>query len=239
MEQHEGGGRPGARGTQGVMSMQRIVVLGGAGDGFTVAEAVRQAAAAGRPVSLFGFLNDAEPRGTILQGVPVLGRLEDWRELDDDVLFIPAIQKVKAMPQRVRRLAGLAVPETRWARVIHPSATTASDARIGAGAFIGPYVTVQPGAVIGHAASVRAGANIGHDAQVGDQAYVGPNATLCGRAVLGTAAHLGPNAVIVDRRRIGDFAVVGAGAVATKDIEAYTVVMGNPAQRVGLVPRCE
>jgi hypothetical protein len=68
-------------------------------------------AAAGRPVILAGFLNDTLPRGELLQGVPILGPLEEWCELDDDIHFVPAIQKVKDMPRRVQRLEDLDIPE--------------------------------------------------------------------------------------------------------------------------------
>src|SRR5947207_13918517 len=116
--------------------VQRIAVLGGPGDGRPVAEAVHGAAAAGRPVILAGFLNDTLPRGELLQGVPILGPLEEWCELDDDIHFVPAIQKVKDMPRRVRRPGGLGIPEGRWGIVIHPAAWVSSEGQIGVGSFV-------------------------------------------------------------------------------------------------------
>jgi acetyltransferase EpsM len=216
---------------------QRLIILGGLGDGLVMAEALRQASAAGQPVSLVGFLNDALPRGHLLDGMPVLGRLDDWRELDDDILFVPAIQKVREMPFRVRRLEELNIPDERWGTVRHPLSAIASDVEIGSGSFVASFVTVQPGARIGRFVGLRAGANIGHNAVVEDHAYVGPNATICGNAVLRRAGHLGPNAVILDKKVVGSFAVVGIAAAVTKDVEDFAVVMGNPARRVGAVQR--
>jgi len=185
--------------------VQRIVVLGGPGDGLSVAEAVHCAAAAGRPVILAGFLNDTLPRGELLQGVPILGRLEDWRDLDDDIQFVPAVQKVKDMPRRVRRITHLGIPEERWGIVIHPAAVVSSDVEVGPGSFVLSCATIQPAARIGRFAGVRAGAMLGHHCLIGDHTYVGPNATMCGRSVLEEAAHLGPGAVLMDSRIMGRY----------------------------------
>lgn len=43
---------------------------------------------------------------------------------------------------------------------------------------------------------------------------------------------IGANAVVLEGVRVGKGAVVGAGAVVTKDVEPYTVVMGMPAKKV-------
>jgi sugar O-acyltransferase (sialic acid O-acetyltransferase NeuD family) len=217
--------------------MRRIVVLGGPGDGLSVAEAVHCAAAAGQRVVLAGFLNDAMLRGERLQGVPVLGRLDDWRELDDDIQFVPAIQKVKDMPRRVQRVERLGIPDERWGIVIHPAAVVSSDVEIGIGSFVLSCATIQPAARIGRFAGVRAGAMLGHHCVIGDHTYVGPNATMCGRSVLHDAAHLGPGAVLMDSRVMGRYSLAGISAAVTRDVPEYEIVFGNPARRVGWVKR--
>ena len=216
-------------------NIQRLVVLGGPGDGLVVAEAILQNRLAGNPVELTGFLNDVLPVGTLLHGVPVLGRFEDWESLDVGLQFVPAVQKVKDMPSRVRRVKGLNIPEHRWATVIHPKAAVSSDARIGIGAFIASCATVQPECRIGCFASLRAGAMLGHHCGVEDHAYVGPNAVMCGRSLLEFGSHLGPGAVLLDAKTIGRYSVAGIGAVVTKNVREREIVFGNPAKRVGKV----
>jgi sugar O-acyltransferase (sialic acid O-acetyltransferase NeuD family) len=216
---------------------QRLVVLGGPGDGLSVAEAIRHVATASGSVSLAGFLNDVLPRGTILQGVPVLGKLDDWRELDEDLRFVPALQRVKDMPGRVRRVEGLGIPDDRWGVVIHPSAVISSDAEIGVGSFILSCATIQPAARVGRFAGVRSGSMLGHHCTIGDHASVGPNATMCGRSILHEAAHLGPGAVLMDAKVMGRYSVAGIGAAVTKDVADFCIVFGNPARRIGWVQR--
>jgi sugar O-acyltransferase (sialic acid O-acetyltransferase NeuD family) len=212
----------------------RLVILGAGGDALVVAEAIRQAIGAGHDMELAGFLDDILA-GQKVDGLPVLGKLDDWSSLSDTMHFIPAIQKVRDMPRRASRLEELHIPPARWAKVIHPRAVVARNVKIGAGVYIAACATVQPGCVIGDFATLRGGAALGHDATVERHGYVGPNATLCGKTIMREGAHLGPNAVVLDARQVGRFSVIGIGSAVTKDIAEFTVVMGNPARRVGRV----
>lgn len=55
--------------------------------------------------------------------------------------------------------------------------------------------------------------------------------------VVGRGATLGANATIGPGVTIGDYAMVGMGSVVTRDVPAHALVVGNPAQIVGLVAR--
>lgn len=211
------------------------MILGGPGDGIVVAQTLRDIERVGGGLRAIGFLNDSLEKNGHVEGLPVLGRLEDWTALSAETLFIAALHKIKEMPRRKRRIEALGVPAERWARVVHPTARIADNVAVGIASFVAAYVVVQPGAMIGSHVSIRAGANVGHDSIVGDFAYIGPNATLCGGARLGGGAHLGPNAVIIDRMTIGEFCVVGAGTVVTKSITAQQIVFGVPARKVGII----
>jgi sugar O-acyltransferase (sialic acid O-acetyltransferase NeuD family) len=214
--------------------LRRVAIIGGAGDGSVVAEALLFSKAAGIRVDLIGFLNDEFQPGLKIYDFPVLGRLDDWRKLDDDVLFAWALQRVGQMPARIRRMRELAIPDHRWTSVRHPNSFVASSAEVEIGTFIASYATVQPLARIGRFAGLRAGVSIGHHAVVGEHAYVGPNATMCGYSVLGEGATLGPNAVILERTTVGPYVVIGIGAAVTKNVAPGAVMMGNPARRVRL-----
>jgi acetyltransferase EpsM len=211
---------------------QKLVILGGSGDGLVVAQAARDCAAATHCLELAGFLDDRVPKGQVVFGAAVLGALRSWRTLPADVVFVPALHKVGEMPARARLISELGIPPERWASVVHPTACIAGDVSVGAGSFIASYVTIQPGARVGKFVSVRAGANVGHDAALEDFTYMGPNATLSGRSCLAEGAHLGPNAAVVDRLTVGRYAVVGVGSAVTKNVEPFAVCMGNPARRI-------
>jgi maltose O-acetyltransferase len=69
--------------------------------------------------------------------------------------------------------------------------------------------------------------NLGHDPQSPTFADRG------GDVIIGSRVWIGYRAVILPGVKIGDGAVVGAGAVVTKDVEAFAIVAGNPARKIG------
>jgi len=68
---------------------------------------------------------------------------------------------------------------------------------------------------------------LGHDPQSPEFADRG------GDVVIGDRAWIGYRAVILPGVKIGEGAVVGAGAIVTKDVEAFAIVAGNPARKIG------
>ena len=55
------------------------------------------------------------------------------------------------------------------------------------------------------------------------------------KTYVGKGASIGANATIVCGHTIGEYAMIGAGAVVTKDIPPYALVVGNPSRRIGWV----
>ena len=53
------------------------------------------------------------------------------------------------------------------------------------------------------------------------------------KTVVKKGASIGANATIVCGQDIGEFAFIGAGAVVTKNVPAYALVIGNPARQTG------
>jgi len=57
------------------------------------------------------------------------------------------------------------------------------------------------------------------------------------KTIIGEGATIGANATIICGVKIGEYAMVGAGAVVTKNVEPYSLVVGNPAKRIGRVDK--
>ena len=55
------------------------------------------------------------------------------------------------------------------------------------------------------------------------------------KTTIGDNVFLGANAVILAGVRVGDGAIIGAGSVVSRDVEAYSVVAGNPAKKISTV----
>jgi acetyltransferase-like isoleucine patch superfamily enzyme len=136
---------------------------------------------------------------------------------------------------------------------IREAAVLGADCNIGRGAYIGP------GVVLGDACKIQNHALVYEPARLGDGVFVGPAAVLTNdefpRAVnpdlspktsqdwhqvgvtIGTGASIGARAVCIAPVTIGEWALVAAGAVVTRDVVPYALVVGVPAHRVGWVGR--
>ena len=124
------------------------------------------------------------------------------------------------------------------------------DCKIGAGCNIGQNVVVSPGVELGKNVKVQNNVSIYTGVICEDDVFLGPsmvftNITNPRSAVMRRdqyvetrvrkGATIGANATIVCGNEIGAYALIGAGAVVTKDIPPYALLVGNPTKQIGWV----
>ena len=121
---------------------------------------------------------------------------------------------------------------------------------IGEGCNIGQNVVVSPDVILGNNVKVQNNVSIYTGVTCDDDVFLGPsmvftNVTNPRSAVnrkhaytkthVGKGATIGANATIVCGNDIGAYALIGAGAVVTKNVPPYALVVGNPARQIGWV----
>ena len=119
---------------------------------------------------------------------------------------------------------------------------------IGEKCNIGQNVVISPEVILGKNVKVQNNVSIYTGVTCEDDVFLGPsmvftNVTNPRSAVnrrgqyaktnVGTGASIGANATIVCGHDIGKFAFIGAGAVVTKNVPPYALVVGNPARQMG------
>lgn len=120
--------------------------------------------------------------------------------------------------------------------------------KIGDGCNIGQNVVVSPEVILGKNVKVQNNVSIYTGVTCEDDVFLGPSMVFTNvlnprsavlrrdqyqKTYVGRGASIGANATIVCGHNIGKFAFIGAGAVVTKDIPAYALVVGNPSRQVG------
>ena len=128
------------------------------------------------------------------------------------------------------------------------------DAIVGRDCNLGGHTFVETGAIIGDRVIVKNGVQIWEGVELDDDVFIGPNATFTNdlrprsaqpraqfkllKTIIRTGATIGANATILCGNEIGHFAFIAAGAVVQRDVPAYGLMAGNPAQRIGWVCAC-
>ncbi|MCU0420031.1 MAG: N-acetyltransferase [Cyclobacteriaceae bacterium] len=120
--------------------------------------------------------------------------------------------------------------------------------KIGKNCNLGQNVVVSPEVILGNNVKVQNNVSIYTGVVCEDDVFLGPSMVFTNvvnprsavnrrghyqKTVVRHGASIGANATVVCGHDIGEFAFIGAGAVVTKNIPAYALVVGNPARQVG------
>ena len=125
-----------------------------------------------------------------------------------------------------------------------------SDCKIGENCNIGQNVVISPNVILGKNVKIQNNVSIYTGVECEDDVFLGPSMVFTNvinprsavnrrgqysKTVVKKGASIGANATIVCGHDIGQFAFIGAGAVVTKTIPDYALVVGNPAKQLGWV----
>lgn len=120
--------------------------------------------------------------------------------------------------------------------------------KIGDQCNIGQNVVVSPKVVLGKNVRVQNNVSIYEGVICEDDVFLGPSMVFTNvinprsavsrkheylQTLVRKGASIGANATIVCGNEIGEYAFIGAGAVVTKPVPAYALVVGNPAKHIG------
>jgi len=125
------------------------------------------------------------------------------------------------------RAQGLHLPT-----IVHRSGFVATTAVCGDGCQILAQAAVCANARLGRSVIVNTASSIDHDCVIADGVHIAPGARLAGEVVVDKGAFIGIGAVVLPRVRVGAGSIIGAGAVVTKDVPAYSTIVGNPARPI-------
>lgn len=123
-----------------------------------------------------------------------------------------------------------------------------SDCRIGKNCNIGQNVVVSPNVVLGNNIKIQNNVSVYTGVTCEDDVFLGPSMVFTNvinprsginrkseyaKTHVETGATIGANATIVCGNKIGKYAFIGAGAVITKEVKPYALMVGNPARQTG------
>jgi UDP-2-acetamido-3-amino-2,3-dideoxy-glucuronate N-acetyltransferase len=123
-----------------------------------------------------------------------------------------------------------------------------ANCKIGNGCNIGQNVVISPEVELGNNVKVQNNVSIYTGVICEDDVFLGPSMVFTNvinprshvnrrgqyaKTIVRKGASIGANATIVCGHEIGEYAFIGAGAVVTKEVLPFALVVGNPARQIG------
>jgi acetyltransferase-like isoleucine patch superfamily enzyme len=119
-----------------------------------------------------------------------------------------------------------------------------NDVKIGEDCNLCDYVFIENGVKIGNRVTIKNGISVWNGVILEDDVFLGPNCVLTNdmyprskgyhseniKTLIKKGASVGANATIICGNTLGKYCMVGAGAVVTKDVPDFALVVGNPAR---------
>jgi len=127
------------------------------------------------------------------------------------------------------------------------------DCQIGRNCSIGQNVVIHPAVILGNNLKIQNNISIYSGVTCEDDVFLGPSVVFTNvlnprsfinrktefkRTLICRGASIGANATIVCGNTIGRYALIGAGAVVTKDVPDFSLILGNPGRIRGWVCLC-
>lgn len=211
---------------------KKVLCIGGVGDPASIGKAIVDARLRGdNKYEFAGFLNDRIDTGSMLEGFPILGTLDEALNfIQQGYLIINAIHRIDGNERRIKRIEGLGIPESGFATFVHPTAYVAPDVRLGPGCVIMPNACISPQVKFKKCCIVLQGATVGHNTVLGKFCHISAQACVGAHVTLGTGVHIGMNATVLQNTSIGDYSTLGMGSSLTRSIGSKEVWFGVPAK---------
>ena len=129
-----------------------------------------------------------------------------------------------------------------------------SGAIIGENCTIGQNVNIGNNVIIGNNVKIQNNVSIFEGVELEDYVFCGPSMVFTNikiprsefpqrgseyysKTLIKRSASIGANATIICGVTIGEYALIGGGSVVTKDVGDYSLVIGNPAKKIGKVDK--
>lgn len=121
-------------------------------------------------------------------------------------------------------------------------------AKIGKNCNLGQNIVISPGVVVGDNVKIQNNVSVYTGVTIEEDVFLGPSCVFTNvmnprsrvnrkneytDTIVKKGASIGANATIVCGNTIGRYAFIGAGAVVTKDVPDYALIVGNPGRQVG------
>ena len=205
------------------------MILGAGGHGRVVLDILLQ----GATYDVTGFLdNNEEVHGRRVDGVPVLGSIEELTAIvaehgiDGVIIAIGDNGVRRGLSRQVQRLG------IELISAVHPTAAIAHNAGLGRNVVVAAGAVVCANCQIGDSVILNTGCIVDHQTMIGEGSHICPGVRIAGRVKVEPGVFVGIGATVVPKVTLGCESIIGAGAVVLHDVQPMATVVGIPARPI-------
>ena len=210
--------------------MKDITIFGAGGFGREVKTIIDAINKSEPSYNFVGFYDDGIEKGTIVNGYPVLGGIQELNEVTSELSLIISIGDPRIKKNILNKIENSFI---KFPTIIHPNASVSSDdIQIGKGTIICEGTIITCNIKIGNFVIFNLMCTVGHDTVIDDYCAFMPSVNISGEVHLHHSVYVGTGAQIINLLEIGEETIVGAGAVVSKSLPAKCTAVGIPAKPI-------
>lgn len=179
---------------------------------------------------VIGFFDDGLEKGELVDGLRILGTMNDLNFYNDDLSVCIAVADPVIRLNLFKKITN---PKIIFPTFIHPQAITGDAKRnkIGRGSIITAGVILTTGIELGEFCIINLSCTVGHDVRLGAYCTVMPACSISGNVSMGSCCVVGTGSRIIQGITIGENCMIGAGSVVTKGFGSNLKILGVPARK--------
>ena len=211
--------------------LQELAIYGAGGFGRHVLAIVKRINAISPTYNVIGFYDDGFKIGDHVNGIPVIGGLDDLNNIGKPINVVLAL----GWSEVRKRVPSLITNEkVSFPTIIDPSVVMPDMeyAHIGKGCIICESVAFTCNLYMDDFVLLNMGTMVGHDVKLSPFVSTMPSVSISGEVSLGEAVYIGVGATVINRVEVGRNTIIGAGAVVTKSLPSDCTAVGIPAKPI-------
>lgn len=179
-----------------------------------------------------GYYDNIEPKGNIVNGRPVLGKVEDavvdYQQHAFDEIFIGVgYTRFDLRESFYMQLKG----KVPFANIIMPTVKMGKDVVMGEGVFVGGSSSIGDSSVIENNVFIHGGSDVGHNNKICAHTYISGRFNSAGFVTIGKRNFIGICVIIADHIELTDDVWIGLGCIVAKNIKEPGKYM-SPAAKI-------
>lgn len=210
--------------------MKKLVIIGAGGFGREVQWLIERINEREATWELLGYVDDGVEKGTIVDGLPVLGTVKELREREESLAVVCAVGASVTRRKIMEQI--LDNTKLEFPNLIDPSVQMSNRIDMGRGNIIcaGNILTVD--ITMGDFNIVNLDCTVGHDVVFDSYITVYPSVNISGCVEIGEKVELGTGSQIIQGIHIVEDTIVGAGTVVVRNLAEAGTYVGVPAKKL-------